>query len=108
MWDDLPDEKRELLLAYDQLVCGSCGNLRSECSDPMNEWHPRTDVCHATASQQWGQRLLRETYSDREGPDGASYLDGRWVWVSQVAPDPDADEFAEMQKVQQMKQPEGD
>ena len=97
MWDDLPDEKRELLLAYDQLVCPQCGNLREECADEMVEWHPRTDVCHATAAQQWGQRVLQEKYAKVEaGPLERRYLDARWVYVTRQEPTEGDDEIGDL------------
>lgn len=95
MWDDLPAEKRELVLAYDQLVCSDCGNLRSECSDPTIDWHPRKSVCYASAATSWGWRKLHEHYPpDKKESDGAHRLDGVSLWVSSVEPasdDPDVD-----------------
>lgn len=95
MWDDLPDEKRELILHYDAEVCPQCGNLRSECSDPTIDWHPRSSVCWATASREWGERVLRKKHEKEQVEDNQlDYMAGRWVWVSTIAPDFDKDEFA--------------
>lgn len=95
MWDDLPEEKRELLLHYDAEVCSECGNLRSECSDPETDWHPRTDVCWATASRQWAEGVLRKRHEkDEPAEDELPYLAGRFVWVSTVPPPEGEDEFA--------------
>lgn len=83
MWDDLPGEKRDLLLAYEQLVCSDCGNLRSECSDPTIDWHPRRSVCYASAATVWGWRKLHEKHpADKKTDDGAHVLDGVSLWVS--------------------------
>lgn len=95
MWDDLTDEKRELILHYDSEVCSSCGNLRSECSDPTVDWHPRTSVCWATASREWGERVLRKRHEkDSDSDDTLPYMSGRWVWVSPTPPPEGEDEFA--------------
>ena len=95
MWDDLSDEKRELVLHYDAEVCPQCGNLRSECSDPAVDWHPRTSVCWATASREWGEQVLRKKHEkETVGEDALPYMSGRWVWVSPHPPPEGADEFA--------------
>jgi hypothetical protein len=99
IWDDLTDEKRETLLAYDEMVCARCGNLRSECSDPSVDWHPRLSDCYATAAIDWAWRKLAERYpADAKEPDGSHPRDGLSVWVSQVAPEPGEDEFADLLK----------
>lgn len=80
-------------MAHHDLVCPSCGNLRSECSDPSIDWHPRKSVCWASASRQWGARRLGEKYRTKKVDPGALHpLDGVSVWVSQV--EPEEDEFA--------------
>ena len=95
VWDDLPAEKRELLLHYDAEVCPSCGNLRSECSDPAVDWHPRTSTCWATASREWGIRVLRERHKNAKDDKGSLHpLEGVSAWVSQVPPPEGQDEFA--------------
>ena len=82
-------------MQYDLLVCPSCGNLRSECSDPGIDWHPRTTVCYATASREWGLRRLNARHADVKPDDKALHpLDGLSVFPSRIAPDPDEDEFA--------------
>lgn len=77
------------------MVCSQCGNLRSECSDPSIDWHPRTGVCWASATRMWAKDLLDKHHSKDEIPEGALHpLLGKWVWVSQIAPPEDEDEFA--------------
>jgi hypothetical protein len=94
VWDDLPDEKRELLLAYDEMVCPQCGNLVADCSDPTRDWHPRTSVCWASATREWAEGWLRKQNPDEDLPDDEmSYLAGRYVWVSQQPVPDDEDEF---------------
>ncbi len=76
-------------------MCARCGNLRSECSDPAIDWHPRTSVCWASASSEWAKRRLQAKHAEAKVSDDALHpLDGRWVWVSSVPPDGDDDEFA--------------
>lgn len=86
---------RELLLARKSLICPRCGNLRAECSDPTRDWHPRTDVCWASATSQWALRKLAKDNAKAEvGDNELGYLDGRWLWVSEQPPPADEDEFA--------------
>lgn len=78
------------------MVCGQCGGLRSECSNPDLDWHPRTDVCWATATTEWAKRkLVKDNPSSDVGDGEMTYLDGRWVWVSQTPPPEGEDEFAD-------------
>lgn len=81
-------------MQHSLLVCPSCGNLRSECSDPQRDWHPRDSVCYAAASREWGLRRLQSKYKDRKVGDHALHpLDGVSVWVSADAPPEDEDPF---------------
>ena len=94
MWEELSDEKRELLLAYDELVCPRCGNLVADCSDPTRDWHPRTSVCWASATREWAEGWLRKQHQKEDLPDDEmSYLAGRYVWVSQQPVADGEDEF---------------
>lgn len=81
------------MLAHDALVCGSCGNLRSVCSDESGEWHPHKGVCYVSASVEWGKRRLQSRY-EKVPADGDSLhpLDGAFVYPSLFAPVGD-DEF---------------
>lgn len=91
----MSDRARSLILAYEDEVCPRCGNLRSECSDEDVDWYPRTAVCFASATSEWAWRRLRKRHESDDPPEHAlGELDGRWVWVSPVAPAPEADEFA--------------
>ena len=68
-------------------MCSSCGNLRSECSDPAIDWHPHEAVCWATASRDWGIRRLQEKHKNaKPSTDALHPLDGVLVWVSQFPP----------------------
>ncbi|GEB17220.1 hypothetical protein GUY44_11910 [Pimelobacter simplex] len=93
-WRALPDDDRDLLTSFERDVCPSCGNLRSTCSDPTIDWHPRTSVCYATAAVQWGQRRLQKKWGDKAAEDGASPLDGVAIYATDQAPEPSEDEFA--------------
>lgn len=78
-------------------MCSSCGNLRSVCSDPLIDWHPRTTVCWATATREWGKRVLEKRYEKSDFPtDSLTPLDGRAVYVSEIEPAPEEDEFADV------------
>lgn len=92
-WRELPDEDRDLLLAYEALVCSRCGNLKSVCSDPDVDWHPDTTVCWASASVEWGWRRLHKKHPPEEKhTDGLHELDGVRVYASQQ--EPETDRFA--------------
>lgn len=76
-------------------MCPRCGNLRSECSNPDVDWHPRTSTCFATATTEWARRRLDAKYEGvKVGEDALHPLEGVTVWVSEVPPDDDEDEFA--------------
>ena len=86
---------RELLLAHKALTCPKCGNLRSECSDPDRDWHPRLSECYAKAATEWGWRKIAERYpAETQSADGAHPLDGVSVWVSDTPPPEGEDDFA--------------
>lgn len=93
-WRALPDGDRDLLLAEDLLVCSRCGNLRSVCSDPSIDWHPQTSTCWASASVEWGMRVLQEKHKGegREVGPGLHPLDGVSVYATDSNPG-DGDEF---------------
>ena len=77
-------------MAHDALVCRSCGNLISECSDPERDWHPHLSTCYATASRQWGRRVLDKKFEKRKpDTDGLHPLDGASVYVTPFAPEGD-------------------
>ena len=82
-FDALPDEDRQLMLAEDELVCPSCGNLRSVCEDPEIGWYPQRSVCYYTAAQEVTQRRLREKHKDNEPGTAPHPLDGMRVWLSE-------------------------
>lgn len=77
-------------MAHKTLVCPSCGNLRSVCSDPTRDWHPNTTTCWATATLEWGQRVVSERHKDKP-LDGAELhpLDGVRMYVTEDAPEDD-------------------
>lgn len=76
-------------------MCPSCGNLRSVCSDPSIDWHPRTSVCYAAATREWGRRILEKRHEKAKTPATAlGPLDGKSVFVTEDPPTPEEDEFA--------------
>lgn len=81
-------------MAHALEVCPECGNLRSVCSDPTIDWHPRTSVCYPSAAIEWGQRRLRERWGDKKAEDGATPLDGVGIYATDHPPAPGEDEFA--------------
>jgi hypothetical protein len=87
----LPDEDRDLMLAEKELVCPSCGNLRSLCSDPNVPWYPQRSTCYATASLEVVRRRLRKKHEKDEPGSKLHPLDGMGVWVSQFDLTPDDD-----------------
>lgn len=91
-WRDLPDDDRELMLAESALVCPSCGNLRSFCSQPGLELYPQRDECFVTAARALAVR--RAQSKNKQDPDTRTLhpLDGVNVWMSEVDLNPD-DEF---------------
>lgn len=79
-------------MAHDAMICSSCGNLVTECSDPNIDWHPATKTCYATASQQWGIRRLRDKHKGHDpaaNPHALHPLDGVALYVSRNAPEND-------------------
>lgn len=71
-------------------MCPSCGNLRSECSDPTRDWHPHTTVCWATATRDWGARRLAEKHKHADLADDALHpLDGVSIFAAPFPPDVD-------------------
>jgi hypothetical protein len=81
-------------MEHDAQVCRRCGNLISDCSNPAIDWHPRKAVCWASATTDLANRHLRERYAGKTPePDSLHPMDGVRVWVSQIAPPPDEDEF---------------
>lgn len=79
------------MLAHKTLVCPRCGNLRSECSDPDRDWHPRLDDCYASAAIAFGWRKMHKKYPADAMIEDAHPLDGTGMWVSQQ-PQPEGEE----------------
>lgn len=90
-WRDLPDADRDLLLEHERLVCRSCGNLRSVCSNPDVAWYPQRTMCYATAAREVTTRRLTEKHKGRKPGADLHPLDGMAVWVSDVDLTPDDD-----------------
>lgn len=70
------------MLTEDELVCPSCGNLRTVCTDPEVAWYPQRTVCYATAARDVTVRKLAKRYE--KSPPGTEMhaTDGVSVWVS--------------------------
>jgi hypothetical protein len=92
-WRELPEDDRDLMLAEAELVCPSCGNLRSVCSDPTRDWYPYKAQCYATGARDLVLRRLGKKYpppGSKEHPETAPHpLDGVSVGVLLDDPDPD-------------------
>lgn len=81
-------------MAFESEVCPSCGNLRSVCSDPSIDWHPRTTVCYWAAAVEWGRRQYEKKYGNEKTALGATPLDGIGIYATDQAPPLGEDEFA--------------
>ena len=81
-FDALPEDDRELMIAEDELVCPSCGSLKSVCSDPEQGWYPQRDFCSNAATYEATMRKLRLKHKDNEPGKTAHPLDGVSVWMS--------------------------
>lgn len=82
-----------MLAEYD-LVCSSCGNLRSVCSNPAVDWYPQRDVCYATAAREMTWRRLERKHEKNDRAKAltqAHPFDGLSVWVSSENLTPDDD-----------------
>lgn len=77
------------MLAEDELVCQSCGRLRSVCSDPEVKNYPQRSMCYVTAAEEVTWRRLRAKHEDNK-PDGKPHpLDGLSIWMSEQDLSPD-------------------
>lgn len=76
------------MLAEDELVCSSCGNLSSICSNPDVDWYPQKSTCWASAGHALTQRRIDEKYG-LERTTQPHTLDGVTVWVSDQDLSPD-------------------
>lgn len=73
-------------------MCPSCGNLRSECSDPDRLWYPQRDVCYATAAELQVKRRLAKKHKPVAHDDPEPHaMDGVHIWASldDLTPDDD-------------------
>jgi len=75
-------------------VCPSCGNLRSECSDPNIDWHPRSTVCWNTATQGWAWGQIHERYKNHP-KDVLNPVPGAMLWLAQSEP-PEGEDFTDL------------
>lgn len=86
----MPDDDRDELLAYEELVCHRCGNLREVCSDPNIGHYPQRSMCYVTATVDLTRRRLAEKYEKRPpGTKALHPLDGMSVWASPEDLSPD-------------------
>lgn len=90
-WRALDEGDRDLLLAESEMVCPSCGNLRSVCSAPDAQWYPQRTECYATAARELAVRRLRKKHPGEPGPDAVHTLDGLSLWVSEHDLSPEDD-----------------
>lgn len=78
------------MLAEDELVCSSCGFLRSVCSDPELGVYPQRSMCYVTAAETFTWRRVREKHKGNEpGTKEMHPLDGMSVWMSEQDLTPD-------------------
>ncbi len=70
------------MIAEDELVCSSCGSLKSVCSNPEQGWYPQRDFCSNAASHEVTMRRLRHKHKDNEPGKAPHPLDGVTVWMS--------------------------
>lgn len=88
----MSNEDRDELLAYEELVCDQCGNLREVCSDPARGHYPQRTMCYVTATAELTMRRLKERYKDKPpGTVKLHALDGMRVWASPDDLTPDDD-----------------
>lgn len=80
------------MLAESVLVCPSCGNLKSFCSEPGLALYPQREECFVTATRELAIRRARAKNKHEPGTLALHPLDGLSVWVSDVDLNPD-DEF---------------
>lgn len=86
----LPEDEQTEILEFERLLCPSCGNLRSVCSNPDQEFYPQRSMCYATAAKEITVRRLRKKH-DKEPGTEPHPLDGMAVWVSTDDLSPDDD-----------------
>ena len=80
------------MLAEHDLVCSSCGNLRSLCSRDDVEWFPQRLVCNATAARQLVERQFHAKHEgEKPTPEDYHYTDGVSLWVSEMDLSPEDD-----------------
>lgn len=78
------------MMAYVRDICPSCGNLRSECSDPERQWFPQRTMCYASASLEVVRRRVTKKYGHPTHNDSEVHdTDGMQVWVAQDDLSPD-------------------
>lgn len=73
-------------------VCGSCGNLKSVCSDPERPFYPQQHRCYITAAEAIARRKVDRLYGHPEPKSGPHFTDGLTVRASEFDLTPD-DEF---------------
>lgn len=90
-WRELDDADRDLMIAHHDLVCSSCGNLRSVCSDPNVVGYPQRAMCYFTAIRDLTVRRVHAKHKKEPGTEGLHPTDGMGVWVSDQDLTPDDD-----------------
>lgn len=72
-------------------VCGECGNLRVDCSNPDAEWFPQRTMCYATADLAVLRRRAEQRFGHPEKQTERHPRDGMHLWVSSQDASPDDD-----------------
>lgn len=80
------------LAEYEAALCPQCGELRSICEDPEQEWYPQRMVCWSSAARSVATRRFDKLH-ENDKPDAAGNLatDGTVVWVASEDLSPDDD-----------------
>lgn len=92
-WRELSDDDRDLMVAESELVCQSCGGLKSVCSTSGLELYPQRDECMVAATRALVWRRAQKKYKQEPGTAELHPLDGVSVWLSEVDLNPDDDFF---------------
>jgi len=83
-WRDLDESDRDLILAESALVCPSCGNLKSVCSQPGLTLYPQRDECYVTAARALAVRRIHQKYDEEPDTTGLHPIDGVSVWMAET------------------------
>lgn len=80
----------QALAEYEDALCPQCGELRSVCEDPSQDWYPQRMVCWSTAARAVASRRW-DKLNEKVKPDASGYLptDGAVIWAASEDLSPD-------------------